>query len=564
MSFLPTLSCALCVVILLSQPTAGSAIYLQKVRTFHSEKEFLARTAGKVKLHTEPRCVELDGSILSGSAHGIVRRNTDGTLEPFPSNRILPQHEITVLAQQGTHLFWFGTRHGAIRYHAQENRSSIQYFAGKRWLPADDVTAIGFEGAAVWIATSSGLSRIEFKTMTLGEKARWFEERVRSRHVRHGLTASSHLRIAGDLSSNQTVSSDNDGLWTALYLAAECFRYKVTGNAEAREFARQALEALMRLESITSISGFPARSFIRVGVEERPRDGEWHRTADGQWEWKGDTSSDEVVGHYLAYAAYYDLVAGESERQQIRAVVERITSHIVDHGYHLIDTDGKPTRWGWWAPDEIWAVADETGLRALHLLSHLRVAAHITGNSKFKTAYDDLVARHRYALLTRNQKINVPGHVNHSDDELAFLSYYPLLLYERDPQLRKIFLESLERSWQIERPERNPLWNFIYAIGSGSKAFDAAASLETLQQIPTDLINWDVYNSHRLDIERAPAADRFGQAQSLTALPVDERPLTKWNGNPYALDGGNGGRSEDDGSFFLLAYWMGRYYGLIP
>ena len=69
--------------------------------------------------------------------------------------------------------------------------------------------------------------------------------------------------------------------------------------------------------------------------------------------------------------------------------------------------------------------------------------------------------------MTRNQKINIPGHINHSDDELAFLSYYPLLNYETDPKLREVYTQSLDRSWQIERPERNPLWNFIYAGRSG-------------------------------------------------------------------------------------------------
>jgi hypothetical protein len=383
------------------------------------------------------------------------------------------------------------------------------------------------------------------------------------RHVRHGLTADSRLRIPGDLKSNQMVSSDNDGLWTAIYLAAECFRYRVTGEADAREFARQGLQALMRLEAITGIPGFPARSFIKLGVDEQPQDGEWHTTPDGEWRWKGDTSSDEIVGHYFAYAVYYDLVADEGEKAQIRRVVERITSHILDHGYHLLDVDGQPTRWGWWAPEEIWADPDETGLRALHLLSHLRVAYHITGHAKFQAAYDELITRHRYHLLTRNQKINIPGRVNHSDDELAFLSYYPLLLTETNPKLREVYIESLERSWQIERPERNPLWNIIYATGSGSQEFDAPETVLTLQQIPLDLISWTVTNSHRLDIPFDPASDRFKRRQAFVVLPYDELPMMKWNGNPYRLDGGNGGRSEDDGAFFLLPYWMGRYHRLI-
>ncbi|MEY3283202.1 MAG: hypothetical protein RIR86_1215, partial [Acidobacteriota bacterium] len=45
--------------------------------------------------------------------------------------------------------------------------------------------------------------------------------------------------------------------------------------------------------------------------------------------------------------------------------------------------------------------------------------------------------------------------------------------------------------------------------------------------------------------------------------PYDELPMSKWNGNPYRLDGGSDGRREDDGAYFLLPYWMGRYHKLI-
>jgi hypothetical protein len=129
--------------------------------------------------------------------------------------------------------------------------------------------------------------------------------------------------------------------------------------------------------------------------------------------------------------------------------------------------------------------------------------------------------------------------------------------------LREVYLDSLERAWQVERPERNPLWNFIYASGSGAKEFDRAESLRTLQEIPMDLIEWTVTNSHRLDVPIDPLSDRFKRGQALIVLPYDELPMTKWNGNPYRLDGGNGGRSEDDGAYFLLPYWMGRYHKLI-
>ena len=155
-----------------------------------------------------------------------------------------------------------------------------------------------------------------------------------------------------------------------------------------------------------------------------------------------------------------------------------------------------------------------------------------------------------------------PNPVNHSDDELAFISYYPLLKYETDPDLRAIYLLSLERSWRYERSERCPLWNFIYGVLTGNPC-DVEASLETLRLIPIDLICWSVQNSHRADIEIGTDADRHDRTQSVEVLPPDERRMMRWNGNPFQLDSARAGTEEDDGTFFLLPYWLGRYHGLI-
>jgi hypothetical protein len=556
------LSSCLCIFLTTSAFAQGQT-YSQPTRTFHTADEFKQMTKGQVKIHRE-RVLPLHS--LSGTDDGLVQKSNDGSLRPYPPGALLPWNEVTVLAEEQPAVIWVGTKRGLIILNSM-TRDVRGYLAGQRWLPDDHVTGIGLEppvkARVVWIETPKGFSRIEYQPMTLAEKSKAFVERIRARHLRHGLTASSHLRVPGDLSSNQMVSSDNDGLWTQMYIAAEAFRYAVTKEADARANARQGFEAMLRLEAISGISGFPARSLIKIGEDVQPGDGEWHTTPDGQWRWKGDTSSDEIVGHYFGYAVYHDLVADEAEKQKIRGVVTRMTDHILNNNFQLIDTDGKRTRWGWWAPEAIWEDPDETGLRALHLLSHLRVAQHLTGNQRYLDAYHELINKHRYHLLMRNQKINYPGHVNHSDDELAFLSYYPLLNYETDPKLREVYIQSLDRSWQVERPERNPLWNFIYAAGSGKKDFDREEALRTLREIPMDLISWTVTNSHRLDVPMDTLADRFNRKQALIVLPYDELPMSKWNGNPYRLDGGNGGRSEDDGAFFLLPYWMGRHHKLI-
>jgi hypothetical protein len=534
-----------CGVLAVSAQGTDPRTYGQKVRTFHSPEEFARVTAGTVR----------------------IDRRIDATQEAAlrKAGVQLPNTQVTVIKTTPGSGIWVGTREGAVR--VSPDYRTREYFAGMRWLPDDQVTGIGFEGEVAWLETPGGYSRIAYVPMTLEGKSKVFVDRVQARHNRWGLTADSRLKAPGDLSTSQTVSTDNDGLWTAMYVAAECFRYKVTGEADARANARRGMDALVRLEAITGIPGFPARSFIKVGEEQQPKDGEWHETPDKSWSWKGDTSSDEIVGHYFVYPIYYDLVAEEGEKPALRAVVERITNHILDHNYRLLGPGGRPTKWGWWGPDAIREDPDETGLRALHLLSHLRVALHMTASpqyrTRYQTAYDDLIKTHKYHWLTRNQKVMVPGHVNHSDDELAFLSFYPLLRYETDPALVAVYRQSLERSWQIERPERNPLWNAIYAVGTGAVEFDRDQSVRTLREIPMDLVTWSVTNTNRLDVPFDPLADRHERRQALVVLPYDERPMWKWNENPYRLDGGSGGRSEDDGAYFLLPYWMGRYHKVL-
>ncbi|MGH9311518.1 MAG: hypothetical protein ACRD1U_19220 [Vicinamibacterales bacterium] len=411
---------AVCVASVASQSPLGP--YRQKVRTHHSAEEFARLTSGRVQVRRQ-----LD----PGQHARLLQRLT----VPLPSQRL------TVINADSSSAMWIGTQDGAIRLSDDLRRR--EFFAGARWLPDDHVTGIGVDGDVTWIETPKGYARIEYKPMTLTEKSRAFVERIQARHNRWGLTADSQLRVPGDLSTNQMASSDNDGLWTAMYVAAEAFRFSVTGEADAREHARRGMQALMRLESITGVPGFPARSFIKVGEDVQPKDGEWHDTPDKAWRWKGDTSSDEIVGHYFVYPIYTELVASEEEKPALRGVIDRITNHILDNDFELIDLDGQRTRWGWWGPAAIWEDADETGLRALHLVSHLRVALHMTANAayrkRYQSIYDDLVRTHRYHLLTRNQKIMVPGSINHSDDELAFLSFYPLLRYETDPELLAVY-----------------------------------------------------------------------------------------------------------------------------
>ncbi len=451
---------------------------------------------------------------------------------------------------------WFGTGHGAI-----SKEKEWHYYNGKRWLPNNKVNDIlPIDEHTVWIATPEGISQIREVEMTLEQKAATFEERIRLRHDRHGLVSSSKLVTPGDLSTFKTIPSNNDGLWTGIYLAAECFRYAVTRDPQAKKNANKAFEAMERLETVTGIPGFPARAYISED-ETIKKGAEWHPSPDKKWRWSGDTSSDEMVGHFFAYPLFYDLVAEGDLKERAKGLVRRIMNHIVDNNYQLIDLDGKPTRWGVWTPDSLnnapgWL--GQRGVNSLEILSFLKAAFHITGEQKFETARIDLIQKHNYLENIIQQKLYGPFEKNTTDDQLSFLPYY--ILFRYTPESKKSQLEkSMERSWNIVKADRKPMWNII-ASAALKKDCDLQISVEELRHIPMDMISWTMTNSHRWDLPADPLTDRFGKLQSLKPIPAAEGGISKWNNNNYLFDVGSDGDLENDGAYFLLAYWMGRYH----
>ncbi len=497
-----------------------------------------------------------------------------------------PYASLTVGLRLDDGSLWVGSTGGLMYLAPGADRWRL--FHCRRWLPDDHVQdlAVAADGS-VWVKTNGGICRLSKRRWTLDEKIDEVHTMLRKHHLREALVGEIALHEPGTLAAGYTQhTNDNDGLWTSLYAAAEAFRYGATGDEQARQNAWESLEALMFLEEVTGTRGFVARSFL-PGDGPNPAErhgGEWHRSADGRWWWKGDTSSDEVDGHYFAYAVYYNVAATDGQKEKIRQVVGRITDHILDHGFYYVGPPGKPTTWGVWAPERLnhdlkWIA--ERGLNSLEILSHLKVAEHITGDPRYEEAARRLIDEHAYAINTVRQKILWPETaVNHSDDELAFLAYYPLLWYERDQRLRKIYLLSLERSWQIERPEQSPLFNFIYAacrqasrwphasrrppagLIDGAR-YDLPICREWFRDVPADTIAWTICNSDRRDIGPVEK-NRFGRVCGTFVLPIQERLLLRWNADPYQLDERRGGRVRGDGAFILLPYWLGKYHRLLP
>jgi hypothetical protein len=245
--------------------------------------------------------------------------------------------------------------------------------------------------------------------------------------------------------------------------------------------------------------------------------------------------------------------------------------HIVRNNWYLIDYDGKPTQWGRWHPEYVNRFPRQVGDRRLNsaeIIAFLQTAWHFTGKDVYRQKAFELLNEHGYLeniLIPITQVGHVPGidlttEWNHSDDELAFLSYWNLYRYAFTPELREQYRRAIRDHWEIERPEKNPLWNFIYAA-TGAQEFDLAESIWSLKEFPLDTVSWTVRNSGRKDLELV--APNFRHQSTKTVLPPDERPMSKYNGNAFRLDSGDDGREEFSGDIYLLPYWLGRYLGLI-
>lgn len=541
------------------------------ISVFSPDKKELTKVSGGNNL----TCMEpVPGKLIVGTTDGYFEIDSKTKKQIGGVHRKMPWTDLTAISEIDGKI-WFGSNWGAMQLRED---GKFNYYASERWIPSDSVVSIakGPENS-VLILTTKGLGKICFQKMTLYEKAMFFEKQVRDRHIRTGFNATVSGMVNGDVTTGSMEDSDNDGLWTSMYLAGETFRYAVTKSDEALQNVCESLDAIERLYTINGLnSGFPSRSFERRGYKFQ--DKAWRRATDREWDWKSTTSSDEAIGHFFAFGAIAELVPEPELRNKAIMLIDTLMSHIVKNKFYMIDWNGEPTTWGRWNPDYVNARPKMVGDRKINssnIIGMLQTAYHFTKKEKYKDAAFYLLKKHGYLenLMKPMKEIGVApadadalskdlsGSWNHSDDEMYYCGYWGLYRYALNDTLKTKFKEAIIDHWQIERPEKEGLWNIMTAI-SGAKEIDLKEAIWYLQEYPLDLINWTVKNSQRKDIERIDPNFRGQTIKEV--LPPDELRIARHNANLFELDEIGGGSSENSaGDIWLLPYWIGRYLGVI-
>lgn len=558
---------------------------------------------------------DANGHIWFAASQGVGRYD-GATWNLYTGEDGLPYNAFTCVAAGGDRAVWFGTDKGAIRFDGE----FWAYRQGQRWLPDDFVNDISVDKTGnAWCATSNGVGVIERLPMTLVEKAEYYENQIDRYHRRtpYEFVLEVELKNPGELSEIIQHDSDNDGLWTSMYGAGECYAYAATKAQIAKKRADKVFEALEFLGKVTqggshpAPMGFIARSILPTD-DPNPNEGRiesdmkrkaeqdklwkviaprWPKSEDGKWYWKCDTSSDELDGHFYFYGLYYDLVAEtRAEKTRVRHHVAMLTDHLIEHEFQLVDHDGQPTRWARFNPYELnhdrnWVF--DRNLNSLSMLSYLLTAAHITDDPKYLKYAEYLVENHGYlqnAQLPKTQRGIGTG--NQSDDEMALMMLYNFIKYSPHQEWTNRMALACWTYGRLELPEMNPFFNYIYAASCTDKSFDDAwgtysldpvghwkdDALETLQRFPLDRIDWQHDNSRRIDLLLIDELQRHFDEGSYESrarrvngkvFPVDERHFNHWNHDPYQLKSGGNGNSMADGAVFLLPYYMGLYYGFV-
>lgn len=522
-----------------------------------------------------------------GTKNGYIEVNNNTGNQLGEKTTALPVTDITAVKIINDNI-WFGSSEGAFMLRDENmlgdnnmlgDDNKFNYYNGERWLPGAVVNDIA-EGPdnSVLILTDQGLGKICFKEMTLKDKANFFEKQVRLRHIRNGFNSTLSGMTKGDISTGYLSDSDNDGLWTSMYLGGQAFRYSVTRSNEALQNIIESLDAMERLYTINPIPGFPSRSFERSGYIDVLSDPErWQHSDDPEWDWKATTSSDEAIGHAFVFGVIAELIEIDSIRNKAISLLDDMMQHIVDNDWYLVDYDGKPTTWGRWNPEYVNGFPTSIGDRKLNssnIIAMLQTAYHFTNKEIYKDKAFELMDNHGYLenLMRPMSEIGkapegaddwahmLSSSWNHSDDEMYFLGYWGLYRYAFNDELKNMYKESIIDHWEVERPEKDGLWNLFTAMVKDE--FDLIEAIWYLQEYPMDLINWNVKNSHRKDIK--PIPENFRRQSIEKVLPPDELQIRRHNANRFGLDGGTDGRSENSaGDIWLLPYWLGRYLEVI-
>lgn len=355
--------------------------------------------------------------------------------------------------------------------------------------------------------------------------------------------------------------SENNGLWTSLYVASQAYRYAATGDEEALDQVLRTLRGLRRMMDITGTPGLFTRQFRdpslpQQNCPEDPNDyaapdenmigNRWVRVGDdgcfltwdpaldggeGDWVthedhctdpqyagycWQRNVSKDEYSGQFYAATLVAKLVDDPEAQELAAGILREATQHLIDHDYWITDFDGRETRFG---SAHALSLDHVPGFQALAALGWTRAGLSVTKDPAFADMYYGcLLAEYDvescldsrtfetgkdYRTYLTDLSLRVGCQTNYDNVSMMTLVYEGLMLMEPDPALRSTYREAFHRGSRGPDVNGRDLWS----QGNAHLNFTLAAFMGADPESPEDalaLVNDGVCSLHgfRSDLVR--------------------------------------------------------------
>jgi len=437
--------------------------------------------------------------------------------------------------------------------------------------------------------------------VSLAEKAAYFDEVAASRHLlADGLLRTVYL--TKDLSGVEfSYHVPNTVLWSGMYLASQAFRYAVTGDERAQQNARVVVTALRHLTDVTGVAGLYGRSMAVPGVAYNydgcGAPGWVDSPAQGYegWCYNGDVSKDSYDGVMFGYAAALEHFDDPDLLAEVRALVAEIAYHIVSNGLQIIDADGEVTEHGRLYHT---ALDDFPGFNAMLASSWIKVAQAATGDPFLDDFYYGCLMHMRpWVECPDIERFELGSYIesmerlmglflpfcqqNYDNFDMTYQAIYPLMRRERDPELSERLLWVLKnRMFHVDASDSllihpideigNSLFTFIYAALTDEDSTDPIlyAAVDdavcTLKEFPAEKFERFIPKGGQEPV----CLNRLGEPCAAEPIPLDERYFDNylWRLDPFRIEPED--RPEDrrlvhSPEDYLVAYWLGRYHGII-
>jgi hypothetical protein len=372
---------------------------------------------------------------------------------------------------------------------------------------------------------------------------------IQQRHMPNGTVIDPVFASATSQNIVAYTRGGDSALWTGHYLAAEAFRYKVTGSPDALANVWTALRGIRSLRVVTG-NNLLARCLVPVNwqfasaiTNEEASHGIFNGTVDGQpFKWVGGTSRDQYSGVFFGLGVAYDMVDDPSVRAFISNEVTGLLGYLINHDWAVIMPD--------------FSISTVFLGRADQQLSFLAVG-RLVNPEQFDSAYTNF--RSQFSL-----EVIVPIAVESLDDYDSYFKFnldeinlYNLIRLEDTKRNRKRYMKAYRILRSAIASHGNAHFNVIdRALNGPDSTRDA--------EITSELNDWLTRPRRDVFVDNRGNFPACGSNRACDPLPVAVRVPTDflWQRDPFDLSGGGAGTIESAGIDYILPYWMARFYGV--